>query len=130
MSDDVFRLCFFSGICTCLSERRLCIRCIATPLSSVAKSKPRFTERKPVDMSVRLACTSEGRRRLEDRRLAGRLRCASPPCRSLEKSWFGSCLMIKRARSRSFGRKENLYALAMYRGRQARTTTRSRLNQK
>jgi hypothetical protein len=37
------------------SERRLCMRCIATPFSSVEKSKPRWTERIPVDMSVLLA---------------------------------------------------------------------------
>jgi hypothetical protein len=37
------------------SDRLVCMRRIATPPSSVAKSKPRCTERIPVDMSVRLA---------------------------------------------------------------------------
>jgi hypothetical protein len=37
------------------SDRLVCIRRIATPPSSVAKSNPRCTERIPVDMSVRLA---------------------------------------------------------------------------
>jgi len=37
-----------------LSDRLVCIRCIATPPSSVAKSKPRSTKRSPVDISVRL----------------------------------------------------------------------------
>jgi len=36
------------------SDRLLCIRRIATPPSSVAKSNPRWTERRPVDISVRL----------------------------------------------------------------------------
>lgn len=37
------------------SERLLCIRRIATPFSSVAKSNPRCTDRTPVDISVLLA---------------------------------------------------------------------------
>lgn len=37
------------------SDRLVCMRRIATPPSSVAKSNPRCTERMPVDMSVRLA---------------------------------------------------------------------------
>lgn len=37
------------------SDKLVCMRRIATPPSSVAKSNPRCTERIPVDMSVRLA---------------------------------------------------------------------------
>lgn len=37
------------------TDKVLCIRRIAGPLSSVAKSNPRWTERRPVAISVRLA---------------------------------------------------------------------------
>jgi hypothetical protein len=46
-------------LCLC-SDRLLCIRRIATPPSSVAKSNPRWTERRPVDISVRLPVRGSG----------------------------------------------------------------------
>ena len=55
------------------SERRLCMRCMATPFSSVEKSKPRWTERIPVDMSVLLA----ERRSIEGRGTDTTLSCVS-----------------------------------------------------
>ena len=62
MSADAFRRRFFSGgSCRWRSERWLCMRCIATPLSSVAKLKPRLMVRRPVAMSVRLAWNAADR---------------------------------------------------------------------
>jgi hypothetical protein len=46
-------------LCLC-SDKLLCIRRIATPPSSVAKSNPRWTERSPVDISVRLPVRGSG----------------------------------------------------------------------
>jgi hypothetical protein len=52
----------------CLSDRLLCMRRIATPCSSVEKSKPRCISCSPVDISVRLPTrmSIEGRRGSRD----------------------------------------------------------------
>ena len=129
------------------SERLLCIRRIATPFSSVAKSNPRCTDRIPVDISVLLAerRSIEGlgsevmlpillwlrvrdvndavvRRLREGRVLRNSGSCARSLC--------GLILYTYRRVSISLGLKANVYALYRYRGSRARQTVMGKHNQK
>lgn len=118
-----------SGSCTCddefwmrllrRSERFVCILCIATPFSSVAKSKPRCTMRTPVAMSVRLPRRGSLTESFEVLRApSARAVCwffalGGAPRSSSRVRLLGSNFRTQRIRSTSVGSYVNWYALAM-----------------
>lgn len=147
--DDIFRLTrrsentcdnvsfpFFEGVgrgrlrlLALRSDMLLCIRRMATPFSSVAKSNPRSIDTSPVDISVLLAARTsiDGRRRSSvatlsfkrdrDVRLdadkGGRLSAVRVVTRvSWARSRYGSFLLIQRIVSRSSGEYPNFQAFA------------------
>lgn len=111
------------------SDRLLCIRRIATPCSSVAKSNPRSTDTIPVAISVLLAArtSTDGLRRssvaelsftrdLDERREAdedGRWRAVRCARRVSVRSRYGSFLLIQRIVSRSSGANPDFHAFPM-----------------
>jgi hypothetical protein len=130
------------------SDRFVCIRCMATPCSSVAKSNPRSTDTIPVDMSVRLAARTsidgrrgsmvvvlslirdcDVRRELVEWRRWRAVR-GFVTCPSRVKSRLGSFLLIHRIVSRSLGAKPDLQAFQRYRGASERINVRGMHSQK
>ena len=126
------------------SDKFVCMRCIATPFSSVAKSKPRWKDRNPVAMSVRLPRASIAERRDIDKRLLtndGRAASSSDSvieglitdvsarsCARLRR--LGSTLRIQRMTSISVGVKLKRKLFAMYRGNIDKQNTIGIENQK
>ena len=124
-----------------LSERFVCIRRIATPFSSVEKSKPRCIERCPVDMSVLLPerpsligwesdATLSVRPYIDVGRDLLKTVKGLHVWGSRVRSLLGSILLMYRRISTSSGRKPNFHALKIYRGNSARRTVRGRQSQK